>query len=212
MDMELRHVREARDQLDRQVQQTQQELARSEQERRELENRLDDAKQRLAEFREDRRATSLEGAAMRRNHEHFQEELRFLQRMMVEEEAKLMECYRSNEMLERSHRGLESHTADLEKQRHGVLQEVAEEEISLRGELRKNAEMRTMLQQMWREQHSSHMGRQEAYLKQQRYRQMQGDGAVDPRAAEALAHPNDKRHSWAAYVSAPSDPMSAWVS
>lgn len=212
MDMELRHVQEARDQLDRQVQQTRQDLARAEKERRETENRLDDMKQRLAEIREDRRAHSLEGAAMRRDHEHFQEELDFLQRMMAEEQAKLEETYRSNQMLERSTHGLEVNTFELEKQRHAVLKEVAEEEINLRGELRKNAEMRIMLQQMWREQHSSHMGRQEAYLKQQRYRQMQGDGAVDPRAAEALAHPDDKRHSWAAHVSSASDPISAWVS
>merc|ERR1712072_230569 len=174
--------------------------------------KLDDAKQRLAEIREDRRATSLEGVSMRRDHGHFQEELAFLQRMMTEERAKLEECYRSNQMLERSYRGLEMQTAELEKQRHALMKEVSEEETSLRRELRHNAEMRTKLQQMWREQHSSHLGRQEAYLKEQRYREMQGDGAIDPKAAEALAHPDDSRHSWASHVSAPSDPRTAWVS
>merc|ERR1711988_1995986 len=119
---------------------------------------------------------------------------------MQEERVKLEECYRCNQMLERSYRGLEMQTAELEKQRHGLMKEVSDEEMALRTELRHNAEMRTKLQQMWREQHSSHLGRQEAYLKEQRYRKMQGDGAVDPRAAEALAHPDDKRHTWAPHV------------
>jgi chromosome segregation ATPase len=213
MEDELRHVREARDQLSHHVQQGQQAISRSTDERRQLEDRLDDAKMGLAEIREDRRGTSLDGVSMRRDHDHFQEELQFLQRMMTEERAKLEECYRSNQMLETSYRGLEMQTSELEHQRHLLMKEVSDEEASLRAELRHNAEMRTKLQQMWREQHSSHLSRQEAYLKEQRYREMQGEGgAIDARASEALAHPDDSRHSWAAHVSAPSDPRTAWVS
>merc|ERR1719428_2738237 len=109
---------------------------------------------------------SLEGVSMLRDHEHFQEELKFLRKMMVEEQAKLEECYRANQLLDRSQRGLELQTAELEKQRHGLMKEVAEEDAALRGELRHNAEMRTDIQRLWREQHKSHLGRQEAYLKE----------------------------------------------
>jgi len=183
--------------------------------RTELDQKLEDAKDQLADIREDRRAMNLEDISIMRDHEYFQEEMQWLQRMMAEETEKLQECLRSNHILDRAYRGLEVQTEQLEKNRKALVQEVEQEEADLRKELRQNAEMLTDLQRMRRQQHIDHHGRQEAQMKEQRFRQMQASHAPRSQTAtavSALEDPRERQHSWALHVSAPSDPRTAWVS
>jgi len=215
LEHELRHVRDTQDQLGQQVQEKQQGIRRTEEERKQLAQKLEDAKDQLADIREDRRAMNLEDISIMRDHEYFQEEMQWLQRMMAEETEKLQECLRSNHILDRAYRGLEVQTEQLEKNRKALVQEVEQEEADLRKELRQNAEMLTDLQRMRRQQHIDHHGRQEAQMKEQRFRQMQASHAPRSQTAtavSALEDPRERQHSWALHVSAPSDPRTAWVS
>eukprot|EP00747_Dinoflagellata_sp_TGD_P091801 gnl/TRDRNA2_/TRDRNA2_165190_c0_seq2.p1 gnl/TRDRNA2_/TRDRNA2_165190_c0~~gnl/TRDRNA2_/TRDRNA2_165190_c0_seq2.p1 ORF type:complete len:862 (-),score=165.77 gnl/TRDRNA2_/TRDRNA2_165190_c0_seq2:154-2529(-) len=209
LEEELRHTRDTRDQLEQQVRNDQ---SRSEgflETRRKLERELQEAKRRLAELRDDRRAVNLESISLRRDREHFAEELAFLQRMTKDEEQALEAMRRSNVYLEKSYKGLEAHTAQLERQRKEVLQQVAKEKDLIRQEERYNAEMRNKLERMRREHVQAVNGRREADLREQTLRVMQTDGpSPAPLMDNSSSRPSrGGPHSWAGAITGGSSDM-----
>jgi len=170
---ELRQTSDVRTQLDQTLRREKQSGALLEEQRRELERQLQSSKQRLVDLREDRKAVNLESISLRRDREHFAEELKFLQRTAEDEEQTLETMRRSNTYLEKSYQNLESHTVQLELQRKEILEQVASEKETMRQEERQNAELRNKLERMRREQAASTAGYQEAHHREQQLREMQ---------------------------------------
>lgn len=200
LEQELRQVHETRDQLERQLRQEADESQRFKTQQQELERRVEGAKNRLVDHREDRRAVNLESISLRRDRDHFADELSFLKRMAEEEEQTLDAIGRSNQFLDKSCKGLEAHTQQLELQRKEVLRQVATEREVARHEERENAETRNQIERMRREQAAAAMGRRDAHLREEKMREMQRDGPVQlPRSnGQRPADPyRPDGHSWA---------------
>lgn len=210
MDEELRRVREAHDQMERQMKQEQLEAQRLVEQRRQLERQLQDTKNRLGNLREDRRAANLESISLRRDREHFGEELAFLRRMAEDEDKTLEVVRRANQFLEKSCQDLEDHTTKLEQQRKELLQQVAAEKQLKQSEERQNAEMRNQRDRTRREQAQFVAERREMHMREMRVQEMQNNGRPDPRRGVGLEapRPDGSNHSWAHSVSGAGDTMS----
>merc|ERR1712032_1046370 len=93
------------------------------------------------------------------------------------------------QFLEKSYRSLEAHTETLERQRREVMHQVERGQGMVRQEERLNSEMRNKLERMRREHAAAANGRREAYLREQRLREMQSDypKSVDGRHVNSWA-------------------------
>lgn len=200
LEEELRHVRETQDHLEQQVRKEADESKRLKSQQQQLERQLGVSKNSLVEHREDRRAVNLESISLRRDRDHFADELAFLQRMSEEEEKTLESHRNSNQFLEKSCKSLEAHTQQLELERKEVLRQVAKERELARHEERQNAEIKNQLERMQREQASAVMGRRDTQLRDEKLREMQGGGPVQAPFVDGLRPTDPYRpdgHSWA---------------
>jgi len=203
LEEELQQVRETNDQLEQQVRQEVDESKRLTSQQQQVKRQLEVSKSRLVEHREDRRAINLESISLRRDRDHFADELAFLQRMSDEEEKTLEAHRNANQFLEKSCKSLEAHTQQLELERREVLRQIASEKELARHEERQNAEMRNQLDRMQREQAAAATGRREAHLRDEKLRDTQRDGPAYPTVADGIRYSDPYRpdvHSWVSNV------------
>jgi len=201
LEEELRHIREAKDQMEKHVSQDTRDAERLASQRTDLERQMEDGRRRLGEQREDRRAVNLESISLRRDREHFADELAFLKRTFEDEERTMEVLQKANNFLEKAYHDLELHTVTLERQRKDLLSQVQQEGDLVRKQERQNAEMRNHLQRLRREQNTDNETRREASMREMAIREMQSDGPPVPAYVPAAAAGDS--HSWAQRVVPP---------
>mmetsp|Transcript_38069 Transcript_38069/g.89110 ORF Transcript_38069/g.89110 Transcript_38069/m.89110 type:complete len:605 (-) Transcript_38069:47-1861(-) len=164
--------------------------------RRQLEAQVENGKQRLADLREERRAVDMEAISLRKDREHFAEELAFLQRLLQEEEQHLEIVNSVNLNLERSYQALETHTQQLEGQRKELLTHMSQEHEATKREEKENAVLRHKLERMHRQLSAAKTGKHHLTRKEEQLRQLQGGQAPAPETnwRDAMnGHPAQRR-------------------
>jgi hypothetical protein len=205
LEEELRHLRDAHNRFDEEVRRERQQCESMAAEKRRLEQQLQEAKYRLDALRDDRRAINLESISLRRDRDHISHELAFLQKMAREEEITLECLHRTNTDLEKSYRSMEGQTEQLERERRHLIEQVTEERRLVQGEERQNAEIRTKLERLRREQVAANQSRRQEFEREQRRDEMQ-NGMENPSATAARRGEPLPRsgHSWAGIIASES--------
>lgn len=213
LDEELRNTRDIREQMDRHMQTERREGDRGAEQRRELETQLQNARQQLKELRMERRAVNLEAISLRRDRDHFTNELAFLKNAYDEDTRNLEALHRANIYLEQSYQALEAHTTQLERQRREIVQQMDVEKDLMRQEERQNSELKNKLERMMRDKSLHEVERKEDALRERQLREMQGQwDPVGPGKGVQERNPppmemtdtrSNQLHSWAFSLGAP---------
>jgi len=147
--------------------------------RQQLEAELARQRQLLADMHEERRGVDMEAISLRKDRDHFAEELAFLQRLLHEEEQHLAIVNNVNLTIERSYQALETHTGQLDHQRKELLGQVEMEKEAVKQEEKDNAELRHKLERMHRQLTGALTGQHHYGRKEEQFRQLQSGVAPD---------------------------------
>lgn len=166
-----------------------------------LEAQLEEAKQRLGDARAHWRAANLEALSLRRDREHFTEELDFLGRTASEERQSIDNMCKVNEYLDTYNSELAAETVDLEFKRRGLQQQVASEKELRKIEDRETAELRSRLE-IARRQHGVVIEKlRETNLRDQRISELKNN--TESWSVLGPPRPMQASNTWAAALTCP---------
>jgi len=166
-----------------------------------MEAQLEEAKQRLDEARDHWRAANLEALSLRRDREHFTEELEFLGRTATEELESIDNIRRVNEYLDTYNSELAAETEALEIQRRGLQQQAASEKEVHKIHDRETAELRSRLERA-RRQHAAAIEKiRETRAKEQRIVELKNN--TESWSVVGPLRPMQANNTWAAALTCP---------
>lgn len=166
-----------------------------------MEAQLEEAKQRLGEARDHWRAANLEALSLRRDREHFTEEIDFLGRTATEELESIDNIRRVSEYLDTYNSELAAETEALECQRRGLQQQVASEKELHKIQDRETAELRSRLERA-RRQHAAAIEKlRETRAKDQRISELKNN--TESWSVLGPPRPMQANNTWAAALTCP---------
>lgn len=155
LEEELKHLRDVAEQIEREVRRGRKEADRLLDQKSESEKQLGYMRSRIQELKEEQRAVNLEQISLRRDRDHYTDEVAFLRRLADGENEEVTSLKQFNLYLEKSYQNMEAHTAELERGRKEVREQIKDEKDRIRKEERETAEMKNKLELMRREMHIS---------------------------------------------------------
>eukprot|EP00405_Crypthecodinium_cohnii_P042513 CAMPEP_0206559554 /NCGR_PEP_ID=MMETSP0325_2-20121206/20465_1 /ASSEMBLY_ACC=CAM_ASM_000347 /TAXON_ID=2866 /ORGANISM="Crypthecodinium cohnii, Strain Seligo" /LENGTH=773 /DNA_ID=CAMNT_0054061081 /DNA_START=116 /DNA_END=2437 /DNA_ORIENTATION=+ len=186
---ELRDANNVCNQVDDELRSEQRQEANLLQQMQDLERRVEETRTRLLKAKDARRGTNLENLALRRDRSHCEEELAFLQQLAEEEGLGLQSALQTNEMLRSAHHDVEVQIEGFEVQRRKLATQVNEERELVREGERKNAQLRSLLEQLHRDHVRYTAARREAMQQQLTRQEMQRLGRPQALAQGRVVDP-----------------------
>jgi len=202
--VDLQSLADTNDDFRRQLQDAQRSSERLLPRQQSMEAQLDEAKQCLGEARDHWRAANLEALSLRRDREHFTEELEFLGRTATEELESIDNICKVNAYLDTYNSELAAETEGLECQRRGLQQQVASEKELHKIQDRETAELRSSLERA-RRQHAAVLEKlRETRVKDQRIYELKNN--TESWSVVGPPRPMQASNTWAAALTSPPCP------
>jgi len=145
---ELARLDELCDREEREARREQREGEKMDMQRSQLEQQLQAMRKQLANMKDEHHAANLEHIGLRRDREHYAQEVAFLQKALDEDLQNISALRQANEYLETSLEAVDLHTSQLEQVRKEAQEQVRNEKESMRREEREIAEMKQAMDMM----------------------------------------------------------------
>lgn len=201
LNMDLRRLTDSGDEIKRRLYDAQRSSEDLLPQQQGMQAQLEEAKRRLGDARDHWRAANLEALSLRRDREHFTEELDFLGRTATEELEAIDNMCKVNEYLDTYNSELAAETEALECKRRGLQQQVAAEKELHKIQDRETAELRSRLERARRQHAASIEKLRETRAKDQRISELKNN--TESWSVTGHTRPMQPNNTWAAALTCP---------